>query len=131
MAYLDKNAWWRCAVCSSKFGAQGSAVSCEKWCKEKQRIGQKVEEHPVVQDQPSPVLLDDQVNSPEHYRAGTIECIDAIQAMTGQFQSKEACYLLGNALKYIWRHERKGDPIKDLKKAIWYIERRIKEIEEK
>ena len=31
-------------------------------------------------------------------------------------------YLVGNALKYISRHERKGTPVEDLKKAIRYLE---------
>jgi len=32
---------------------------------------------------------------------------------------------LGNALKYIWRADLKADPIEDLRKARWYIEREI------
>jgi hypothetical protein len=32
---------------------------------------------------------------------------------------------LGNAVKYIWRADLKGNPIEDLKKAVWYLEREI------
>jgi hypothetical protein len=32
---------------------------------------------------------------------------------------------LGNALKYVWRADLKGDAIEDLKKAAWYVQREI------
>ena len=62
----------------------------------------------------------DMVNSPPHYNAGSIECIDAIEAS----MSKEAFrgYLKGNMLKYIWRYENKGGK-EDLDKANWYLTR--------
>jgi hypothetical protein len=31
-------------------------------------------------------------------------------------------------MKYLWRFDYKGEPIKDLKKAQWYLERLIKEV---
>jgi len=34
-------------------------------------------------------------------------------------------FCLGNALKYIWRADLKGDAIEDLQKAVWYINREI------
>jgi hypothetical protein len=34
-------------------------------------------------------------------------------------------FCLGNAVKYIWRADLKGNPIEDLKKAVWYLEREI------
>ncbi len=62
----------------------------------------------------------DMVNSPPHYNAGGVECIDAIEAS----MSKEAFrgYLKGNMLKYIWRYENKGGK-EDLDKANWYLTR--------
>ena len=65
----------------------------------------------------------DLVNSPVHYNAGDIECIDAI----GASLSKEAFrgYLKGNIEKYIWRYETKGNPQQDLKKAQWYLNKLI------
>ena len=62
----------------------------------------------------------DMVNSPPHYNAGGIECIEAIEAS----MSKEAFrgYLKGNMLKYIWRYENKGGK-EDLDKANWYLTR--------
>jgi len=61
----------------------------------------------------------DNVNSPPHYRAGGIETIDFIEA-------KDLNYRLGNVVKYVSRAGKKAsDPIEDLKKAAWYLEREI------
>ena len=68
---------------------------------------------------------DDPVNHPAHYTDGKIEVIDYIR-------DKKLGFCLGNAIKYISRAGKK-DPTKtvqDLRKAIWYIERHIMEIEE-
>lgn len=62
---------------------------------------------------------DDSVNHPPHYRAGGIETIDFIEA-------KDLNYRLGNVVKYVSRAGKKAsDPIEDLKKAAWYLEREI------
>ena len=66
-----------------------------------------------------PAKREDNVNHPEHYNKGDIECIDAIEAAVEDFAS----YCQGNALKYLYRHAYKGNPVEDLEKAIWYIER--------
>jgi hypothetical protein len=34
-------------------------------------------------------------------------------------------FLLGNAIKYLWRADLKHDAIEDLEKAVWYINREI------
>ena len=61
----------------------------------------------------------DNVNHPPHYRAGGIETIDFIEA-------KDLNYRLGNVVKYVSRAGKKAsDPIEDLKKAAWYLEREI------
>lgn len=64
--------------------------------------------------------MSDPVNHPAHYTAGTIECIDAIQAALTPEQFVGYCR--GNAMKYIWRADRKGGA-QDLQKAIWYLNR--------
>ena len=72
-----------------------------------------------------PQCESDPVNRPAHYTDGKIEVIDFIE-------DKKLGFCLGNAIKYISRAGKK-DPTKeveDLKKAKWYIERRIKELEE-
>ena len=67
----------------------------------------------------------DPVNSPSHYASGGVECIDAIKAS----MTPEAFlgYLKGNAQKYMWRYEKKVNPVEDLKKAQWYLARLVKE----
>lgn len=72
--------------------------------------------------------VDDVVNSPEHYRQGGIEAIDAIQA---SMTSEEFIgYLRGNAQKYLWRYRHKGKPVEDLRKAKWYLDRLLVELGE-
>ena len=69
-------------------------------------------------------VADDPVNHPSHYTDGKIEVIDFIE-------DKKLGFCLGNAVKYITRAGKK-DPskeIEDLKKAAWYVARRIHEIE--
>lgn len=69
--------------------------------------------------------LNDAVNHPNHYTAGTLETIDAIEAMVGQAGWSPATgYRLGNVLKYLWRHAHKGG-LESLKKARWYLDREI------
>ena len=68
--------------------------------------------------------MNDPVNNPKHYNShpakcecGTrIECIQVAEWMG---------FNLGNAMKYIWRADEKGNAIEDLQKAAWYIEREI------
>ena len=65
----------------------------------------------------------DTVNYPPHYRAHAsgVECIQITEHMN---------FCLGNAIKYIWRAGVKSqDPVEDLSKAVWYINREIAKIE--
>jgi hypothetical protein len=61
----------------------------------------------------------DLVNHPPHYKTGGIETIDFIEA-------KDLNYRLGNVVKYVSRAGRKNsDPVQDLEKAAWYLQREI------
>ena len=64
----------------------------------------------------------DPVNSPSHYKDTVpgIECIDV---------TKHFSFCRGNAIKYLWRAGSKDDTIQDLKKAIWYINKEIEDLE--
>ena len=64
--------------------------------------------------------MTDNVNKPEHYRQGEIECIDAIESALTPEEFRGYCK--GNALKYIWRERHKGGN-ESLRKAQWYIDR--------
>lgn len=72
----------------------------------------------------------DNVNHPEWYtkHPSGIECITI---------TRHYCFAIGSAIKYLWRAglkkeqglEDKEKEIEDLKKAIWYINDRIKQLE--
>ena len=67
---------------------------------------------------------EDMVNSPPHYNKAGIECINAIQAATGDGYEY---YLQGNIMKYLWRYRYKNG-VEDLKKAQWYLNELIEEV---
>lgn len=69
----------------------------------------------------------DKVNHPSHYTQGGIECIDAIKAAVIGLNGIEAV-CTGNILKYLWRWKFKNG-LEDLKKARWYLDKLINEIE--
>ena len=70
----------------------------------------------------------DMVNHPQHYTQGSIECIDALKAATVGKRGIEAV-CVANVIKYLWRYEEKNG-VEDVRKAKWYIERLLKELEE-
>ena len=70
----------------------------------------------------------DMVNHPQHYTQGGIECIDALKAATVGKRGIEAV-CVANVIKYLWRYEEKNG-IEDVRKAKWYVERLLKELEE-
>lgn len=80
----------------------------------------------VIIAQREPVT-NDVVNHPSHYTQGGIECIDAITAATvGKTGIEAVC--VANVVKYLWRYEEKNG-LEDVKKARWYLERLINELE--
>jgi hypothetical protein len=64
--------------------------------------------------------MSDNVNSPNHYRQGEVECIDAIQSALTPEEFRGYCK--GNALKYVWRERHKGGE-ESIRKAQWYLDR--------
>tara|TARA_R100001163_G_C4992968_1_gene144890 strand:- start:583 stop:801 length:219 start_codon:yes stop_codon:yes gene_type:complete len=69
-------------------------------------------------------MAEDMVNNPPHYNKANIECIEAIRAATNEGYGY---YLQGNILKYVWRYRYKGG-VEDLEKAMFYLDRLIKEV---
>lgn len=75
--------------------------------------------------------MSDSINHPSHYTShpSGVECISITQWHD---------FSIGNAIKYLWRAGLKKDSslsdvvkeIEDLKKAIWYINNKIKLLEE-
>ena len=76
---------------------------------------------------PYPVNSTDPVNSPNHYLAGSIECIDAIEASASSADAFRG-YCKGNVQKYLWRMEHKGKPKEDALKAQWYLNKLISKL---
>lgn len=66
------------------------------------------------------------VSHPQHY--GGDAPYEVIKVAEAWDFDKDA-YLF-NVLKYIARHESKGNPLEDLKKALWYLERKIARMED-
>lgn len=72
-------------------------------------------------------FINDMVNAPPHYNQAGIECIDAIAAATsGKTGIQAVC--VANVVKYLWRYELKNG-VEDVKKARWYLDRLIGELE--
>ena len=69
-------------------------------------------------------MSDDKIDHPRHYNTGKFEVIDVIEDWKLGFH-------LGNTVKYIARAEHKGATLDDLKKARWYLDRFIKQLENK
>lgn len=73
----------------------------------------------------------DMVNKPPHYTSSGIECADALDAMVSVYPDPNAAALAWQVGKYIWRHPLKWNPLEDLKKARWYLDRLIAHYEKK
>ena len=74
-------------------------------------------------------ILSKMIDHPKHYGGGDnpYEAIKVIEACGWGYG-----FSLGNAIKYIMRAGKKEDnPVQDLKKAQWYLERLIKQQEGK
>jgi len=73
-------------------------------------------------------MEDDPVNKPAHYNAGQIETIDYIVDVLGDYETVFYCH--GNVLKYLGsRLWNKGNPVQDAKKARWYLDKMIEQME--
>jgi hypothetical protein len=64
--------------------------------------------------------MSDAVNHPEHY-GGADNPFEPIKVV----EAWGLCFHLGNVVKYISRAGKKGDELEDLKKARWYLDRKI------
>lgn len=70
----------------------------------------------------------DDVDKPAHYNAGTIETWDYIEDVLGVYESIHYCH--GNVLKYLGsRLWNKNNPVQDAKKARWYLDKMIENME--
>ena len=93
-----------CEICKDRFSDAGL---CNSGC----------DNFPPV-DVKEPV--NDDINHPNHYKQGKIEVLDFIEDMP-------CCE--ANIIKYVARYKHKGQPLKDLLKAEFYLKRLIKKQE--
>ena len=85
------------------------------------------EDEPAIADMvKAAVPRFDNVNHPSHYTQGAVECIDALKA--SMTKEEFIGYLKGCQMKYVWRYRMKGG-VEDLRKARWYLDRLISEVE--
>lgn len=66
----------------------------------------------------------DVVNKPPHYTMGGIEVYDFISSWDMSFPE-------GNVIKYVVRAPYKGQHVRDLKKARWYLDKLIAAAEDR
>lgn len=71
---------------------------------------------------------EDDVNGPSHYNMNGMETIELIKQSTSADEFEG--YLKGNVLKYVsrYKHKHQENPVKDLQKAQWYLNRLIGEL---
>lgn len=74
----------------------------------------------------SPHCSGDPVNSPVHYTAGGIECIDYLRNKLGAAGFEG--FLRGNVIKYLTRYDQKGG-VEDIRKARRYLDWLIQHLE--
>jgi hypothetical protein len=71
--------------------------------------------------------MHDEVNNPDHYANGNIECIEYLydnlpyEAFLGGLE--------WNIKKYMHRWRYKSKPVQDLKKARWYLDKLIETLD--
>lgn len=67
------------------------------------------------------------VNHPQHY-GGENNVYEAIKVIDAWGLDND--FYLGNAVKYLSRAGKKDNTVQDLKKAIWYIEKKIEKLQQ-
>ena len=111
-----------CNICLLEKFSGGVMCDFDKWSNDKLAIAYDHVYKNMDENVPN------MVNHPQHYTQGCIECIDALKAATVGKRGIEAV-CVANVIKYLWRYEEKNG-IEDVRKAKWYIERLLKELEE-
>jgi hypothetical protein len=74
----------------------------------------------------SKIMDKEMVNHPSHYGGGD-NPYEAIKVIDAWDLDKD--FYLGNAVKYLSRAGKKDNVVQDLKKAIWYIEKKIEKLQ--
>lgn len=112
---------------------KGTSYSCE-WSEMTDNMLDKcldtIEATNTKEQEPNPSdTKSDMVCHPAHYNQGKVECIDAMAAATVNKRGIEAI-CVSNIIKYLWRYEAKNG-LEDVKKAQFYLNRLVDELEAK
>lgn len=67
----------------------------------------------------------DSVDHPVHYTSHPARCEGCGRGIECIQVTEHMGFNLGNVVKYVWRADLKGNPIDDLRKARWYLDREI------
>lgn len=70
------------------------------------------------------------VNHPPHYTSSEAKCSKCGECIECIEITRHMPFSIGNAVKYLWRYNLKNG-LEDLKKARWYLEDAIKQMEPK
>lgn len=122
----------RCKECGYEYSIRQDRVN-GKWkgvcqfCEKKQKETSPQELMQKAQEVVEEAKKHDAVNHPKHYTQGKIECIEALESATINKRGIEAV-CTANIIKYLWRYESKNG-IEDVKKAQWYLQKLISELE--
>ena len=75
------------------------------------------------------IKMIDKIN-PDHYKKAPLESIEYIEHQLGP---NFKYYLVGTIYKYLhrWEYKYKDEPLTDLKKARWYLDKLIQQVQEK
>ena len=74
--------------------------------------------------------MSNNVNHPQHYISSEARCSNCTHSIECIDITRHMSFNIGNAVKYLWRYELKNG-LEDLKKAQWYINDAIKQMESK
>lgn len=130
--FCDK--WGLCSDgCPMKNLCDGTSYNCE-WNEMTDNMLNKCLDviratNPKEQETSPSDTKSDMVCHPSHYNQGKVECIDAMAAATINKRGIEAV-CVSNVIKYLWRYEAKNG-LEDVKKAQFYLNRLIDELEDK
>lgn len=73
---------------------------------------------------------DEMVSHPKHYQSSNgVECIDAMEAATENMKGIFAVDT-SNIIKYAFRWDKKGSPIQDVEKIIYYATHLLNKLKE-
>ena len=106
-----------------RVGKQREGIDKKKLEEVNKDLEQKVANVKEMERTTEAFFRDALVDNPAHYTVGGISTYEFIKA-------KRLSYELGNVVKYVSRADYKGDPLRDLQKARWYLNAAIRQLGE-